>query len=101
MRNLNAITPETETSSHYFWGQAHDFDYDIPPVTDRIFEQIHTAFLQDVEVLDAQQRNLETFAPQVQIDINADAGTIQARRVIERLCQEEQAGKQVVKKALV
>ena len=26
MRNLNAITPETETTSHYFWGQAHDFD---------------------------------------------------------------------------
>ena len=26
MRNLNAITPETETTSHYFWGQAHDFE---------------------------------------------------------------------------
>ena len=25
MRNLNAMTPETETTTHYFWGQAHDF----------------------------------------------------------------------------
>ena len=26
MRNLNAMTPETETTTHYFWGQAHDFE---------------------------------------------------------------------------
>ena len=49
----------------------------------------------------AQQRNLATFTPQGQVDINADAGTIQARRVIERLYQDEQTGKPVVKKALV
>ena len=36
MRNLNAITPETETTSHYFWGQAHDFDVDNPKTTDMI-----------------------------------------------------------------
>jgi len=90
MRNLNAITPETETTSHYFWGQAHDFDHDNPAVTERIFEQIQTAFFQDVEVLNAQQRNLQTFAPKAQIDINADAGPIQARHILERLHQEEQ-----------
>jgi len=100
MRNLNAITPETETSSHYFWGQAHDFDHDIPSVTERIFEQVHTAFLQDVEVLDAQQRNIETFAPRSQIDINADAGTIQARRILDRLYQEEQGDTPVVRTAI-
>ena len=40
MRNLNAITPETETTSHYFWGQAHDFDVNNPETTNKIFEQI-------------------------------------------------------------
>ena len=30
MWNLNAITPETETTSHYFWGQAHNFDVHNP-----------------------------------------------------------------------
>jgi vanillate O-demethylase monooxygenase subunit len=91
MRNLNAITPETETTSHYFWGQAHDFDVTNQATTNKVFEQIETAFLEDVEVLNAQQRNLDIFGNPQQIDINADAGTIQARRILDRLYKEEQA----------
>ena len=56
MRNLNAITPETETTSHYFWGQAHDFEPHNAAMTERVFEQIKTAFLEDVAVFTAQQR---------------------------------------------
>ena len=56
MRNLNAITPETETTSHYFWGQAHDFDVNNAEMTEKIFQQIKTAFLEDVAVFTAQQR---------------------------------------------
>jgi vanillate O-demethylase monooxygenase subunit len=89
MRNLNAITPETETTSHYFWGQAHDFDINNRETTNRIFEQIRTAFLEDVEVFSAQQRNLSLMPNPPQVDIKADAGAIQARRVITRLGEEE------------
>ena len=48
MRNLNAMTPETETTTHYFWGQAHDFEPHNPDMTEKIFQQIKTAFLEDV-----------------------------------------------------
>jgi vanillate O-demethylase monooxygenase subunit len=95
MRNLNAITPETETTSHYFWAQAHDFDVNNPETTRRIFEQIETAFLEDVEVFSAQQRNLDLMPNAFQLDINADAGVIQARRVLSRLHDEEQAARHV------
>ena len=91
MRNLNAITPETETTSHYFWGQAHDFDVNNPETTNKIFEQIRTAFLEDVEVFSAQQRNLDLMPNPPQVDINADTGVIQARRILSRLYDEEQA----------
>ncbi len=90
MRNLNAITPETQTTSHYFWGQAHDFDTKNAETTARVFEQIQTAFFEDVEVLNAQQRNMDAFAAAPQIDIAADAGTIQARRILDRLYRDEQ-----------
>jgi vanillate O-demethylase monooxygenase subunit len=90
MRNLNAITPETETTSHYFWGQAHDFDVNNPETTNKIFEQIQTAFLEDVAVFSAQQRNLNLSQNPPQIDIAADAGAIQARRILARLYGEEQ-----------
>ncbi len=91
MWNLNAITPETETTSHYFWGQAHDFDIRNPHTTDRIIEQLRTAFLEDVVVIEAQQRSLDVEPNPPRIDINADAGVTQARRILERLGREEQA----------
>src|SRR5262249_39664884 len=40
MWNLNAITPETETTSHYFWGQAHNFGIANPKTTEMLVEQI-------------------------------------------------------------
>jgi vanillate O-demethylase monooxygenase subunit len=89
MRNLNAITPETESTSHYFWGQAHDFDVGNPRTTEMIIEQIRTAFHEDVAVFEAQQRNLEVIPNPPQADINADAGVIQARRTLDRLYAEE------------
>ena len=95
MRNLNAITPETETTSHYFWGQAHDFDVNNAETTNRIFEQIQTAFHEDVAVFSAQQRNLLLMPDAPQIDIAADAGTIAARRILSRLYDEEQAAGRV------
>jgi phenylpropionate dioxygenase-like ring-hydroxylating dioxygenase large terminal subunit len=89
MRNLNAVTPETETTSHYFWGQAHDWDVRNTALTDMLVDQITTAFLQDVAVFEAQQRNITILPNAPQIDINADVGVIQARRILDRLHQEE------------
>ncbi len=91
MRNLNAITPETETTSHYFWGQAHDWDVNNGALTDMLVEQITTAFLEDVAVFEAQQRNMTMLPNAPQVDINADAGLIQARRILERIHKEELA----------
>ena len=91
MRNLNAITPETETTSHYFWGQAHDFDVNNPNTTEAVFQQIRTAFQEDVAVFTAQQRMISLAPDAPQTDINADTGGIQARRIVDRLYAEEQA----------
>jgi phenylpropionate dioxygenase-like ring-hydroxylating dioxygenase large terminal subunit len=91
MRNLNAMTPETETTTHYFWGQAHDFQPRDAAVTERVFQQIKTAFLEDVSVFTNQQANIDLDPAAPQTDINADSGGIQARRIVDRLYAEEQA----------
>ena len=90
MRNLNAMTPETETTTHYFWGQAHDFQPRNAEVTERVFQQIKTAFLEDVSVFTNQQANIDLDPAAPQTDINADSGGIQARRIVDRLYQQEQ-----------
>ncbi len=90
MRNLNAITPESETTTHYFWAQAHDFRTDEPWITNLLYENVHTAFLEDLDIIGAQQANVLTRPDAPRVDINHDGGGIQARRVIERLVAEEQ-----------
>jgi vanillate monooxygenase len=52
--------------------------------------QIETAFLEDVAVFEAQQRNMTILPGAPQVEINADNGLIQARRILDRIHREEQ-----------
>jgi vanillate O-demethylase monooxygenase subunit len=56
-----------------------------------LVDQITTAFLEDVAVFEAQQRNMAILPNAPQIDINADTGLIQARRILERIHKQELA----------
>jgi phenylpropionate dioxygenase-like ring-hydroxylating dioxygenase large terminal subunit len=89
MRNLNAITPETERTTHYFWAQAHNFGLDKTWLTDLIFRNVHTAFLEDLAIIGAQQENIETNPNAPRIDMNHDAGGIAARRMLEAMIAAE------------
>ena len=91
MRNLNAITPETETTAHYFWGQAHSWDVNNAKLSDMLLEQIRMAFHEDVGVFEAQQRTLDMIPNPHQVDIVADTGVNLARRILDRLYKEERA----------
>jgi vanillate O-demethylase monooxygenase subunit len=91
MRNLNAITPETETTTHYFWAQAHDFGIADPTMTEMIYRQVHTAFLEDLGVIAGQQMNIEAHGEDLPapLDFNQDAGGLQARRIVDNLLAAE------------
>tara|TARA_R110002110_G_scaffold82122_9_gene213551 strand:+ start:10060 stop:11076 length:1017 start_codon:yes stop_codon:yes gene_type:complete len=86
----HTITPETEKSCHYFWHHARNFRLDDAALTATLANAAGTAFGEDVDILAAQQRSLDS-APESwrQIDINADAGVLQARRMVEGLLAVE------------
>lgn len=90
-RNLNAMTPETARTTHYFWGQAQDVAPQDPALTELSFEQVKTAFLEDVVVFEAQQRNLDLLPDAPLVGTRGDAGGLHARRIIQRLLDEEAA----------
>jgi len=95
MRNLNAITPETERKTHYFWGQAHDFGLGDPTLTELLYRQVHTAFLEDLAVIGAQQMNIDALGRELplQLDFNQDAGGLQARRILDDIIAAEKKGR--------
>ncbi len=89
MRNLNAITPETARTTHYFWAQAHNFGLDKKWLTDLIFENVQTAFQEDLAIIGAQQANIDAGGAPPRIDMNHDAGGIAARRMLETMIADE------------
>lgn len=91
---LNGITPETETSCWHFWGYARNYLRDDAAVDQRLHDQVVTIFNQDKVVLEAQQGALEAAPDGFDfVDINADSGNLQARRMYEAFLAQEEASK--------
>lgn len=88
--NLNAITPETEKSSHYFWAQAEDFAGTDPSITELDFQLVHTAFQEDLAIIKGQQENLNLSPEAPRVHQDADRAGVHAVKIVERLIKEEQ-----------
>ncbi len=92
MFSNHTLTPETEKSTHYFWHHARNFRLDEPALTERLASATKTAFGEDVEIIEAQQNRMDRApADKTIIDINADAGVLQARRLLDALIEAERA----------
>jgi vanillate O-demethylase monooxygenase subunit len=89
MWNLNAITPETGKTAHYFFAQAYNFKLDEGWVSDTLRTQIHDIFLEDMAIIRAQQQNMDLGASQVQ-NLAQDRAWVAMRQIVQRLIQEEQ-----------
>ncbi len=88
---VDLITPETDGSIWYFWGLARHFKPEDAALTASIREAQGQVFLEDVAMLEAQQRNLAAQPQRKLLSLNTDLGSVQARRVIDRLLAAEQA----------
>jgi vanillate O-demethylase monooxygenase subunit len=88
---MNAMTPETPHSTHYFWASVRAHALEDPAADHLLFSQIGDAFEEDARVLEAQQLVLLDRADDWNLALQSDAGSIQARRMLDRLIAEEQA----------
>ncbi|MDB5570998.1 MAG: vanillate O-demethylase oxygenase [Hyphomicrobiales bacterium] len=88
---MNAMTPESAARTRYFWAVGRDFAVDNPNVTKLVHADIAAAFAQDKDVLEEQQASIETLTNPPSVDIVADAGGIQARRMLKGLIEREAA----------
>jgi vanillate O-demethylase monooxygenase subunit len=89
---LNALTPETERTTHYFWGLPRQFLVDDRSVDAMLDAAIIRTFNEDRAMLEAQQCVLEETSLDSRTLLTlADAGPGRARSVIARLMREEQA----------
>jgi vanillate O-demethylase monooxygenase subunit len=89
MMNLNAITPETGRTAHYFWAQAYNFKLDQRWVADLVRSQVTKAFLEDMALIKAQQQNLN-LGPSPVVNLGQDRAWVAMRQIVDRLVADEQ-----------
>jgi hypothetical protein len=86
---LSAPTPETASTTHYFFGFVRNFGLTDPAI-DRVFDvDFVKIFKEDIPVLEAQQRMVELRPDAPKIDIANDAAPLAARRMLAALLAKE------------
>jgi phenylpropionate dioxygenase-like ring-hydroxylating dioxygenase large terminal subunit len=89
MWNLNAITPETDKTAHYFYAQAYNFKLDQRWISDLVRSQVTKAFLEDMAMIKAQQQNMD-LGPSPVVNLGQDKAWILMHQIVDRLIKEEQ-----------
>jgi phenylpropionate dioxygenase-like ring-hydroxylating dioxygenase large terminal subunit len=91
VHNVHAITPETDGTLHHFWASSRDFDVGDDATTEKL-NIIRRIFREDIAMCEAQQACRDRFPGAPEIDVAMDAPSIQARNLLARMIEEEQAG---------
>lgn len=87
MRGFHGVTPETETTCHYFWTIATNPHPEREDVTSVVVQQTADTFEEDRAVIEAQFRNQQKFASRSTLDIHVDVGPNRARRLVQKLSE--------------
>lgn len=90
------MTPETETTTHYFWASSRNYRVDDTALTDAIQAGLEAAFEnEDKPMLAAQQTMMGNaeFWSLNPVLLAGDAGGVRARRVLARLIADEAAAR--------
>jgi phenylpropionate dioxygenase-like ring-hydroxylating dioxygenase large terminal subunit len=86
---LSAPTPESATTTHYFFCFVRGFNLD-DPATEKMFaEDFVKVFREDVVVIEAQQRRMEAMPGAPQVSIAVDAAPMAARRMLDEMIAKE------------
>ncbi|HEY2401354.1 MAG TPA: hypothetical protein VGI23_13435, partial [Steroidobacteraceae bacterium] len=88
-RGCQALTPETENSTHYFFAHPHNFSLDKPEVTRSIHQSVVDAFDEDREMVSAQHRNLVLDPSFEMMAFGIDAALAQFRWAVNQRLEEE------------
>jgi phenylpropionate dioxygenase-like ring-hydroxylating dioxygenase large terminal subunit len=82
---IDVFTPETDKSTHYFWGMARDFDTSDAGFTARFKNAQSGVFLEDLDIFEAQQRSIDANPDLKLRSYNIDECGVRARTIIKRM----------------
>ncbi len=87
--SCQAVTPETDRSSHYFFQQLHAFALDDPGITANLAESVRAGFLEDKEIILAQQRVLDLDPDAPMLAMRMDTALASFRALLGKALADE------------
>ena len=91
LRLLHAATPETETTFHYFWSTANGYRQSDPAATQEMYDEIYPTFIEDKNIMEAQQERINLNPDRDLVEIHADGALALARLSLDKLVAADQA----------
>ncbi len=86
---LSAPTPETASTTHYFFGFVRNFGLGDEEMENIFSVDMVKVFNEDFPVLEAQQRMLDLKPDAPKVDIKVDAAPMAARRMLHAMVSKE------------
>jgi vanillate O-demethylase monooxygenase subunit len=91
MHVLHLLTPETETTTHYFWALTRNYRLTDEALTATIQQAISDTFDEDSVVLEIQQKQIEKYGGAIpRVALKLDDAPLKARRVLAALIKREE-----------
>ena len=82
---VDLMTPSGENTCWYFWGLARNFKIDDVGFGQRVKTAQGKVFMEDVEILEAQQASIDALPGQRLRSFDIDGGGVRARAVLDRM----------------
>jgi len=89
LHSCQTLTPETETTTHYFFQQSHPADQGDDAVTGIIFDSLMSAFNEDRDMITAQHRNILRDPAAPMLPLAMDSALVQFRRMLDEALDAE------------
>ena len=87
---INSATPETDTTTHYFWSVTRCLRIEDAALSEKFRELTQIAFDEDAAIIEAQQRMVSSAPPgSALVNFRGDNGGVAARRIIRRKLEQE------------
>lgn len=90
-RNCQFMTPETRSSTHFFWSYLNNFESEDSNISRSLHQSLIEGFMEDKHIIEAQQQILDEDPSFKMLAVAADAPLSHFRWTMDKLIAREQA----------
>ncbi len=91
LQSCQALTPESESSTHYFFQQAHPAHLGDAAMTEGLYQGVVRAFEEDRDMISAQYERVRERGEGAMQSLPMDAALLRFRQLIAKECARERA----------